>query len=86
MTLAEGIETNAQLEGLRAERCNLGQGFLFSGPVSALEIADLLEIAHAGKPITSVDPAASAPAFAPPPRPPVLRRTPSGSRPGAGPR
>jgi len=82
VTLAEGIETHAQLEGLRAERCNLGQGFLFSGPVTALEIADLLEIAHAGKPITSVDPAASAPASAPPTRP-VLRRTPSGSRPGA---
>ena len=59
VTLAEGIETQEQLEGLRAERCIYGQGFLFSGPVTAVEMADLLEIAHAGKPVTSVDPAPS---------------------------
>ena len=33
VTLAEGIETHEQLEGLRRERCDHGQGFLFSGPV-----------------------------------------------------
>jgi diguanylate cyclase (GGDEF)-like protein/PAS domain S-box-containing protein len=59
VTLAEGIETHEQLEGLRAERCNQGQGFLFSGPVNGVEMADLLEIAEAGKPITAVDPAPS---------------------------
>jgi diguanylate cyclase (GGDEF)-like protein/PAS domain S-box-containing protein len=59
VTLAEGIETQEQLEGLRAERCIYGQGFLFSGPVTAVEMADLLDIAHAGKPVTSVDPAPS---------------------------
>jgi diguanylate cyclase (GGDEF)-like protein len=83
VTLAEGIETHEQLEGLRAEGCNHGQGFLFSGPVTGVEMSELLEIAHAGKRITSVDPAgpvgavaASAQAARPP-----RRRTPSGSRP-----
>jgi EAL domain-containing protein (putative c-di-GMP-specific phosphodiesterase class I) len=85
VTLAEGIETHEQLEGLRAERCNLGQGFLFSGPVTALEMGDLLEIARAGKSITPVDAAASAAASARPVRP-ALRRTPSGTRPGVRPR
>ncbi len=60
VTLAEGVETHEQLEGLRAERCDQGQGFLFSGPVSAAEMADLLQIAYAGKPVTSVDPAGPA--------------------------
>ena len=32
VTLAEGVETHEQLEGLRAEGCDQGQGFLFSGP------------------------------------------------------
>ena len=49
-TLAEGIETPEQLEGLRAEHCDHGQGFLFSGPVAATEIARLLETARAGRP------------------------------------
>jgi diguanylate cyclase (GGDEF)-like protein/PAS domain S-box-containing protein len=83
--LAEGIETQEQLEGLRAERCKYGQGFLFSGPVTAVEMADLLEIAHAGMPVTSVEPARSAATSDRPTRP-ARRRTPSGSRPGAGPR
>ena len=60
VTLAEGVETHAQLEGLRAEGCDQGQGFLFSGPVSAAEMADLLQIAYAGRPVTSVDPAGPA--------------------------
>ncbi len=79
VTLAEGIETHEQLEGLRGEGCNQGQGFLFSGPVNAVEMADLLEIAQAGKPVTAVDPAPSGGASVRPTRPP-RRRTPSGSR------
>ncbi|MFZ0250990.1 MAG: EAL domain-containing protein [Acidimicrobiales bacterium] len=82
VTLAEGIETHEQLEGLRAERCNQGQGFLFSGPVNAVEMADLLEIAEAGKPITAVDPAPSRGTNGRPDRP-ARRRAPSGSAPGA---
>jgi diguanylate cyclase (GGDEF)-like protein len=56
VTLAEGIETHEQLEGLRAERCNHGQGFLFSGPLDASQMVALLEIARTGKPITPVGP------------------------------
>jgi diguanylate cyclase (GGDEF)-like protein/PAS domain S-box-containing protein len=57
VTLAEGIETHQQLDGLRAEQCDQGQGFLFSGPVDAVQMAGLFEIAQAGKPVTSVGPA-----------------------------
>ena len=38
-TVAEGIETNADLTSLRSFECDLGQGFLFSRPVPA----DLIE-------------------------------------------
>jgi diguanylate cyclase (GGDEF)-like protein/PAS domain S-box-containing protein len=82
-TLAEGVETREQLEGLRAEGCNQGQGFLFCGPVTRVEMADLLEIARAGKPITSVSPAGSASTDAGSGRGPdrtPRQRTPSGSR------
>ena len=69
VTLAEGVETHEQLEGLRAEGCDQGQGFLFSGPVSGAEMADLLQIAYAGKPVTSVDPAGPAAGVRRPERP-----------------
>jgi EAL domain-containing protein (putative c-di-GMP-specific phosphodiesterase class I) len=32
-TIAEGIEDHSQLERLQAERCDLGQGFLFARPM-----------------------------------------------------
>lgn len=38
-TLAEGIEDSAQLELLRAEGCDLGQGFLFARPMEP-EVAE----------------------------------------------
>jgi diguanylate cyclase (GGDEF)-like protein/PAS domain S-box-containing protein len=47
-TLAEGIETNEQLENLRALGCQQGQGFLFSRAIPAGEIADGLKLK--GKP------------------------------------
>ena len=56
-TLAEGIETHEQLEGLRAEQCDQGQGFLFSGPVVASEIARLLETTGVGDPVWASGPA-----------------------------
>jgi len=34
-TVAEGIEDRFQLEWLRAERCDIGQGFLFARPMDA---------------------------------------------------
>lgn len=41
-TVAEGIETEAQLEGLRALGCRTGQGYLFSKPVDAARAAEIL--------------------------------------------
>ena len=41
-SIAEGIETPAQLELIRALGCELGQGYLFSRPVPADEISALL--------------------------------------------
>jgi diguanylate cyclase (GGDEF)-like protein/PAS domain S-box-containing protein len=41
-TLAEGVETEEQLELLRKEGCTQMQGYLFSRPVPASEIAGLL--------------------------------------------
>ena len=43
VTLAEGIELDSQLEGLRRERCDIGQGYLFSKPVLADGIDRLLD-------------------------------------------
>jgi diguanylate cyclase (GGDEF)-like protein/PAS domain S-box-containing protein len=41
-TVAEGVETPLQLERLRAEGCREAQGYLFSRPLPAREIAPLL--------------------------------------------
>jgi EAL domain-containing protein (putative c-di-GMP-specific phosphodiesterase class I) len=41
-TLAEGVETKNQLEWLRQTGCTEMQGYLFSRPVPASEIAGLL--------------------------------------------
>jgi EAL domain-containing protein (putative c-di-GMP-specific phosphodiesterase class I) len=42
-TVAEGIETEKQLELLRAHGCPFGQGFLFSKPLNAEDAERLLE-------------------------------------------
>ena len=42
VTLAEGIEESVQIEGLRTENCDHGQGFLFSRPTTESEIDRLL--------------------------------------------
>lgn len=42
-TLAEGIEEQAQLEVLRHEQCDLGQGYLFARPLTAEDIQDYLQ-------------------------------------------
>lgn len=42
-TIAEGIETPQQLEWLQQLGCKVGQGFLFSPPVSALQATGLLQ-------------------------------------------
>jgi diguanylate cyclase (GGDEF)-like protein/PAS domain S-box-containing protein len=41
-TLAEGIEDQTQLDGLRSEQCDRGQGFIFSRPVEPAEIEAML--------------------------------------------
>jgi EAL domain-containing protein (putative c-di-GMP-specific phosphodiesterase class I) len=43
-TIAEGIETEAQLGRLRALGCELGQGFLLGRPLDSAAIREL--IAH----------------------------------------
>jgi len=40
--VAEGVETVAQLQFLRAHRCDIGQGYHFSRPVAADAASDLL--------------------------------------------
>ena len=41
--IAEGVETRAQLEFLRANNCDCFQGFIFSKPVTALEATAMLK-------------------------------------------
>jgi diguanylate cyclase (GGDEF)-like protein/PAS domain S-box-containing protein len=40
--VAEGIETHPQLEGLRSENCQYGQGFIFARPMSADDVEPYL--------------------------------------------
>jgi diguanylate cyclase (GGDEF)-like protein len=54
-TVAEGIETEEQADVLRAMECPLGQGFLFSRPVPAGRIDDLLAAAAAPAPGDDLD-------------------------------
>ena len=57
VTLAEGIEHQGQLESLRSEQCDSGQGFMFSKPVPPADIeAILLRTQRDGThvPLTSV--------------------------------
>lgn len=46
-TVAEGIETETQLERLRAMGCDIGQGFLLAKPAPAEEVRRLIEATHA---------------------------------------
>jgi EAL domain-containing protein (putative c-di-GMP-specific phosphodiesterase class I) len=41
-TLAEGVETPAQVAHLRALRCDLGQGYLFAKPLAPDQFEKLL--------------------------------------------
>ncbi|HXY44312.1 MAG TPA: EAL domain-containing protein [Acidimicrobiales bacterium] len=47
-TVAEGIEEPEQLDHLRNEQCDAGQGYLFSRPLSAEGLKDFLASHAAG--------------------------------------
>jgi diguanylate cyclase (GGDEF)-like protein len=49
-TIAEGIEDQAQLSRLQAERCDVGQGFLFARPMEADECRQFVERWAAARP------------------------------------
>ena len=49
-TIAEGIEDLTQLEHLKSERCDKGQGFLFAEPLSSEELGELLRDTEAAEP------------------------------------
>jgi EAL domain-containing protein (putative c-di-GMP-specific phosphodiesterase class I) len=57
VTLAEGIEQTGQIEGLRSEHCDHGQGYLFSRPVAPTEIERLLERIDLGGELLAAAPA-----------------------------
>lgn len=44
--IAEGVESEAQLRFLRAQGCDAIQGYYFSRPVAAAELARMLEVGH----------------------------------------
>jgi diguanylate cyclase (GGDEF)-like protein/PAS domain S-box-containing protein len=60
VTLAEGIEQSGQIEGLRTENCDHGQGYLFSRPVAAAEIEHLLTRLDLGSEVLAVGPGPAA--------------------------
>jgi diguanylate cyclase (GGDEF)-like protein len=49
-TVAEGIETEAQLAAVRAQHCAKGQGYLFSRPLTSPSLLDWLRMAGTGQP------------------------------------
>jgi EAL domain-containing protein (putative c-di-GMP-specific phosphodiesterase class I) len=49
--IAEGVETEEQLNQLRLLKCQHAQGFLFSRPMNALQ-ADFFILHHANPPST----------------------------------
>ena len=46
MTIAEGIEQVSQLRHVKREGCDWGQGFLFSKPLPAEEIEQIIQRAR----------------------------------------
>ena len=48
--LAEGVETKDQLSFLRNLNCDAAQGYLFSRPVSSIEVSSLFQSASESRP------------------------------------
>jgi len=42
-TIAEGVETPAHIEELKKMGCDIGQGYLFSPPLSAAEAEEMIQ-------------------------------------------
>jgi diguanylate cyclase (GGDEF)-like protein/PAS domain S-box-containing protein len=55
-TVAEGIENEAQVNGLMALGCSLGQGFYFSRPITAAEMDRLLPSMASGEAFGAISP------------------------------
>ena len=49
-TVAEGIELDVQLDSLRDQQCDFGQGFLFAKPLEAGDAARLVADLRSGQP------------------------------------
>jgi hypothetical protein len=49
--IAEGIETAAQMDLLKIFQCDLGQGYLFSPPVPASRVSEMLMTRQRGEPL-----------------------------------
>ena len=52
--VAEGIETKAQLEALRAMGCTYGQGYLLGRPLPGEAAGHLIVVERAGMPLTAI--------------------------------
>ncbi len=53
LTTAEGVETREQFERIRQEGCTEAQGYFFSPPLPAREVAALLATSDHGLPATA---------------------------------
>ena len=55
-TIAEGIEQTSQLDHVKQQGCDCGQGFLFAKPLPAREIEEVIRSAHytVGDPVVSI--------------------------------
>ncbi|MGD1850675.1 MAG: EAL domain-containing protein, partial [Cyanophyceae cyanobacterium] len=50
--IAEGLETGEHLQFLKQLQCELGQGYLFSKPLQAVDIEDLMDGKHLNRDTT----------------------------------
>jgi EAL domain-containing protein (putative c-di-GMP-specific phosphodiesterase class I) len=68
--VAEGIETQSELDDVRAARCDLGQGFFLGAPLAPAEFEEALRHQQAAHSFDDIDddPVRPAPSHAPPRR------------------